>query len=270
MKNEEWSLKMIPVLIRWAQSSWDKPHYYADLSAAVGHKTFKIGKTLGIVQDILNDLKKKTGKEIPTLNGLVANKSTGLPSDGFDYVISNYSKLSNDSKRGEVMKLNLLAHQYDWDWVLEALKLKPAKIFTSKEISKMKSSDTEKGGEGKEHKTIKEFIRLHPQSIGIKKVISAKTEYILLSGDRLDVFFECKENKHFAVEVKPSSSPEDDVLRGIFQCIKYQAVMDAARVAEYGKYDNEVILVLAGTMSEKNRQLANDLGINYIEGFKIQ
>ena len=41
MKDEEWSLKMIPVLIRWAQSSWYKPHYYADLSAAVGHKTFK-------------------------------------------------------------------------------------------------------------------------------------------------------------------------------------------------------------------------------------
>ena len=45
--------------------------------------------------------------------------------------------------------------------------------------------------------------------------------------------------------------------------------MDAARVADYGSYNNEVILVVAGVMSEKNRQLANDLAISYIEGFTI-
>jgi len=69
--------------------------------------------------------------------------------------------------------------------------------------------------------------------------------------------------------VKPSSSPEYDITRGIFQCVKYQAIMDAARVADYGNYNNEVIFVIAGIMSDKNKQLANDLRINFIDNFTI-
>ena len=265
--NREWALKMIPVLVRWAQGAWDKPHYYSDLTAAVGHKTNQIGNVMGIIQDIIDELQEQFDKKIPTLNCLVFSKSTDLPSDGFDYVIKNYSKLSPDSKKGEVRKLNLQAHLYDWEWVLDALGLQPAKIFTSEELSKMKSYNHGSGGEGKEHKSIKEYIRSHPESIGIKKINFAETEHNLLSGDRLDVYFECKGNKHIAVEVKPSTSPEDDITRGIFQCVKYQAVMDAGRVADYGNYNNEVILVIAGIMSAKNKQLANDLAINYIEKF---
>ena len=270
MTNREWALKMIPVLVRWAQGAWDKPHYYSDLTATVGHKTNQIGKVMRAIQDIIDDLQKKSGKKIPTLNCLVSSKSSDLPSDGFDYVIKNYSKLSHDSQKGEVRKLNLLAHLYDWEWVLNSLGLQPAKIFSSDDLSRLKSSNHGFGGEGKEHKSIKEFICSHPESIGLKKVISAKTEYDLLSGDKLDVYFECRGNKHIAIEVKPSSSPEYDITRGIFQCVKYQAIMDAARVADYGNYNNEVVLVMAGIMSAKNKQLANDLAINYIEDFTIE
>ena len=260
---------MIPVLVRWAQGAWDKPHYYSDLTAAVGHKTNQIGNVMGTIQDIIDDLQKQSGKKIPTLNCLVFSKSSDLPSDGFDYVIKNYSKLSPNSKKGEVRKLNLQAHLYDWNWVLNSLGLQPAKIFSSDDLSKMKSTAHDVGGEGKEHKSIKEYICSHPESIGIKKVVAAKTEHDLLSGDRLDVYFECRGNKHIAIEVKPSSSPEYDITRGIFQCVKYQAVMDAARVADYGNYNNEVILVIAGVMSDKNKQLANYLAIHYIEQFNI-
>lgn len=267
--NKEWALKMIPVLVRWAQGAWDKPHYYSDLTAAVGHKTNQIGNVMGTIQDIIDDLQKQSGKKIPTLNCLVFSKSSDLPSDGFDYVIKNYGKLSPDSKKGEVRKLNLQAHLYDWNWVLDSLGLRPAKFFSSDDLSKMKTTGQGVGGEGKEHKSIKEYICSHPESIGIKKVVIAKTEHDLLSGDRLDVYFECRGNKHIAIEVKPSSSPDYDITRGIFQCVKYQAVMDAARVADYGNYNIEVILVLAGVMSDKNKQLANDLAIHYIEQFNI-
>ena len=41
------------------------------------------------------------------------------------------------------------------------------------------------------------------------------------------------------------------------------------RVGDYGNYNNEVILVMAGAMSDKNKQLANDLAIHYIEQFDI-
>lgn len=266
--NREWALKMIPVLVRWAQSTWDKPHYYSDLSKAVGHKTNQTGSAIGIIQDILDELKQSSGRDIPTLNSLVQSKSTGLPSDGFDYVIPNYSKLSPDSKRGEVRKLNFIAHEYDWDWVLKALKLKPALILSSEELSKIKNNCKGTGGEGPEHKALKEYIAKHPESIDVGGVKFTKTEYELLSGDKLDVYFECGRRKHYAIEVKPKSSPEGDVLRGVFQCVKYNSVMDAMRVVDGKNYENYTILVLAGKIPENIKQIADDLGVKYIDNFK--
>ena len=266
--NREWALRMIPVLIRWAQSTWDKPHYYSDLSAAVGHKTNQTGTAIGIIQDILEELSQKTGKKIPTLNSLVQSKSTGLPSDGFDYVIPNYSKLSKESQRGEVNKLNFDAHVYDWNWVLKALRLKPAHIVDPQRLKSLKIA-LHDGGEGEEHKEIKDYIYNNPEkSLNIKKVIAKGTEHYLLSGDRLDVYLATKKC-HFAIEVKPSTSSDDDIRRGIFQCIKYKAVMDAERVL-IGNYENKAILVIRGTLSPENKQIASDLRVEVRENFKME
>lgn len=263
----ELALRMIPVLIRWAQATWDKPHYYGQLSAAVGHNSPQIGGVMGVIQDILDDLSKTSRKKIPTLNSLAQNKDTGLPSDGFDYVIPNYSKLSSESKRGEVRNLNYKAHIYDWSWVLKALNLKPAKLISDNELKTLKMGSYGSGGEGKEHKALKKYIFDHPESIGISGVKSKKVEYDLLSGDKLDVYFECRRNRHIAVEVKPKTSPDKDILRGVFQCVKYKSVMDAMRVVDNANYDNETILVLAGSMPDYIKQYANDLGISYIDEY---
>lgn len=264
--NKEWARKMIPVLIRWARSSWDKPHYYSNLSEAVGHHTNQIGGIMATIQDILDNLSLQKQKTIPTLNGLTRNKKSGLPSDGFDYVIENYSNLSEDSKMGEVNKLNYMAHLYDWDWVLKELQLEPDMIYVPDELDKKKVSLKHGyGGEGAEHKTLKNYVQQNPDKFGIKRVLYSSTEKMLLSSDRLDVYFETQSNMHVAVEVKPQTAPEEDVMRGIFQCVKYKAVMDAERVADYGRYENEVILVIGGEMSLSNKQLASDLGIKYFD-----
>lgn len=263
--NKEWAMKMIPVLVRWAQATWDKPHYYSHLSKAVGHKTNQIGKIMAIVQDSLKQLEKLSRKKIPTLNALVQSKNTGVPSEGFDYVIPNYSQLSLDSKKGEVRSLNKAAHEFDWGWVLEALGLKPAMIIGKEALEEIKKEVGRSSGEGEEHRILKESIARHPRMVGIEGVAWAELEHVLLSGDRLDVYFECEGNKHWAVEVKPSTAPEADVTRGIFQCVKYKAVMDAMRVVDNDNYENEVMLVLGGSISVANRQLVNDLDIKYFE-----
>ena len=268
---KEWAMKMIPVLVRWAQSSWDKPHYYSQLSKAVGLKTSQIGGIMGTIQDILDDVKEQTGwKDIPPLNGLVQSKETNLPSDGFDYIVPDYSKRSFASKKGGVHKLNEKAHKYEWARVLDFLNLKPAIIFEKEDLAKLNdSSNHGYGGEGKEHKAIKEYIKTHPEAVALKNIIKSATEYDLPSGDRLDVYFESKKNIHYAIEVKPKFSPEGDIIRGIFQCVKYKVVMDAARVLDNGNYDNEVLLVVAGQLSETAKLLANDLNISFIDNFSV-
>ena len=265
---KEWALKTIPVLIRWAQAAWDVPHYYSDLAKAVGYGSNRMGgNVLGRVQDIIDELQEKKKKEIPTLNALVQNIDDGIPSHGFDYVIKDYNKLSKNSKKGEVQKLNEKAHQYEWDWVLKELKLEPAHIVDPHKFETLRMVQYGSGGEGEEHKAIKDFIINNPDSIGInkKKVKKIESERNLLSGDKLDVYFETKKI-HYAIEVKPSTSPDADIRRGIFQCIKYKAVMDAERVV-YGNYENKAILVVAGTLSPENKQIANDLNVKYIENF---
>ena len=265
----ELALKMIPVLVRWAQASWDQPHYYEDLSIAIGYGSNQIGGILGVIKDILDEVSNQYDTRIPPLNALVQSKKSHLPADGFDYVIPNYSSLSSASKSGEVRKLNNLAHLYDWDWVLNALGLEPAKIFSDEDIQKLKTKALHGygKGEGEQHKSLKRYIASHPDSIGIHCATFIETEYTLPSGDRLDVFIEQKNGDRWAVEVKPSTSSDEDVTRGIFQCVKYTAVMNALRTVEYRKYENYAILVIGGKMSEQNKKLANDLRVRYIDNF---
>ena len=267
--NREWALKAIPVLIRWAQATWDQPHYYSQLKIAIGHKSNRLGGVMGRVHDIIDELSKKTDRKIPTLNGLVQDKSTGLPNEGFNYVIKDYKKeLPNDLKRYKVKDCNEKAHLYDWSWVLNGLGLKPAKVISTDKLSKINVSVYGSGGEGKEHKALKEYIYNHPESIGIKGVKFSETEHDLLSGDRLDVFFDCK-SIHYAIEVKPKTSPEGDIIRGVYQCVKYKAVMDAMRVIDNSNYENETLLVLGGEMPDSARQMANDLNVKYKDNFNI-
>lgn len=59
------------------------------------------------------------------------------------------------------------------------------------------------------------------------------TEKRLPSGDSLDVYFQNDEER-VAVEVKPATSDRADLTRGIFQCVKYTAVLRAQAIAEAG------------------------------------
>lgn len=259
--------KMIPVLVRWAQGSWDKIHLYSDLQKAIGHTTPRLGHQLGCLNEVLNGLEVKFG-HIPTLNALVCNKGDLLPSEGFGYVDDTYNSLSYEAKRAYVEAKNKEAHEYDWQSILKELGLKPSTIIESEELSKVREgiSHYGKGGEGEAHKALKERIKADPIPLGIDGVVIAETEHTLLSGDRVDVYFET-DSEIFAIEVKSHISNEDDIIRGIFQCIKYQAVLEKEQIfAEKGKVVNTT-LVLEGALSDRCREIVADLDIDVVENY---
>jgi hypothetical protein len=81
--------------------------------------------------------------------------------------------------------------------------------------------------ESAEHKKLKEYVRTHPQCIGAApQQHIAQKEKLLLSGDKVDVFFET-DQVVYIVEVKSIVSTEPDFRRGVYQCIKYRAVFRA-------------------------------------------
>jgi len=260
--------QIIPILIGWSRKG---PKTYDELIKRLGFKRFSgIGYQLGYVGDVFNKLSELTGEHYPILNALCVKKSTGLPSDGLDYVCSEYSRMTDADKKIFVMGLNKEAHDYeDWDKVLSLLGLKPVVIEQKDaEISIQEGKCCGYGGEGAAHKKMKDFILEHPESVGITSKVKGQQEYILLSGDRIDVYFESEEKYRIAVEVKPKSSPEADILRGIFQCVKYKAVLDAENDV-YGKHKgNKTILVLEGCLSNHNKLVSEALEIKVIENFK--
>ena len=258
----------IPILIRWAKQGLTTKTY-DDLIKELGYNSSYsgIGKQLGYIDDVFKRLGELTNETIPTLNALVKSKTTHLPSIGFNYVYATYKRMSNDEKHIFVAGLNNKAIKYEhWDWVLSSLNLTPSVIDTRDNEEAIRSGKFYgTGGEGENHKKIKEFIYKHPDSIGITNIKASKMEHILLSGDRLDVFFALSDGSSIAVEVKPSKSPDEDILRGLFQCVKYNVMMDAEDMIHAKKNNNMAILVIGGSLSTENQKVRDTLGIKVIE-----
>lgn len=273
-KSEGYVKKIIPILIRWAKQGLTNKTYN-DLIKELGVERFSgIGRQLGYVSDVIEKLKEVTGEDIPTLNALVKSEKNDLPSEGFSYVSEDYEDMTEEDKKTYVMGLNAKAIQYNkWDWVLVSLGLAPSisidEIETIREkIKKEYKSD----GESPYHKNLKDYICNHPEMVGIKdkEVTKRETEHQLLSGDKLDVYFESFDGSKIAVEVKSRISNETDITRGLFQCIKYQAVLDAECRAKLEEPQNTVFLVLEGQLSVDNKRIRNVFDINVIENVIIE
>lgn len=255
---------IIPVLIGWAKAG-ETDHTYGDLADSIRYKTPRLGHHLGRVNDVLNRLSELTGEVIPTPNSLVNNVHSNLPSDGFDFVKEHYSDMTKEDKDKYVRQLNSEAIHYDkWDWVLAQLGLKTP--ISRTEINEIRSGKVKGfGGEGPEHKALKEYVASHPKLVGAKE--NGETEHILLSGDRLDVWFP---DSQIAVEVKPATSPDSDMLRGLFQCVKYKATLDAEASIEGAKPEAKVMMVIAGKLNESNKEIQNTLGVKVIHVAKYK
>jgi hypothetical protein len=113
---------------------------------------------------------------------------------------------------------------------------------------------------------LKEYVANNPHVIGLPKSMPmGTTEYGLPSGDFLDVSFKSKKI-WAAAEVKSQTSDQADIVRGVFQCVKYQAVLDAVLLSESKSQDAIAILVLESKLPNHLRPLCNLLGIEVVDG----
>ena len=262
---------MIPVLIHWAKNGY-KHKTYGELIHAIGMQQYTgIGHALYAVQNVIDQLSKNSGINIPTLNCLCKKANVQLPSDGFDYVSPHYSELDDNGKRIFVEGLDSNAVSFEhWDWVLNELGLQPFTPFSSSDWELINDAKCHFGcGEGEEHKFLKQFIFEHPDYIGLKNVTYAEKERYLPSGDRLDVYFELADGTHIAVEVKPTTAPVSDIIRGAFQCLKYDAVMRAMRRLENSNYSVTTLLVTPQLMTGVCKRVAEELGVQCIDNFNM-
>ncbi len=227
-----------------------------------------VGRIIGSVADTLIDLGKRRDEVIPPLSSLVVSKARGEPSHGVDYFLRQFFGLNSVSPqtRGAFVKMAQQAvFDYQaWESVLHELGVKPFIVDPNNEATAAAAESGGRGGEGPEHKALKEFVGDNPGAIGLKRVDPPWYECPLGSGDRLDIFFESP-RQWIGVEVKSHLSDDADVLRGIYQCVKYQAVLEAERVASGFDVTVRAILVLGGTLSQQNRRLKDLFDVEVFE-----
>ena len=268
---QERARRALPILVRQARSK--KPIYYEALANELSMPNPRnLNFVLGSVGATLNELaaKKHWNEEIPHIQSLVINQRERLPGYGFDGFLAdklaNYQNLTRTEKRAYLdgYWIDIFAYPY-WSDVLEECGLEDTDGDASAVIERGKRGAGGGGGEGPEHEALKLFIRDNPSSVGLPLNFPPGTaETPLPSGDRVDVLFSNPE-KMLGVEVKSSISNDADLIRGLFQCVKYRAVMKAERGFKSAIYSVDAVLAIGKPLPHQLHALRNSLGIRVIE-----
>jgi len=266
---QERARRAFPLLVRQAESG--RPVIYGDLAEELGMPNPRnLNYPLGSIGTTLTNLSKEWKEKIPPLQCLVVNKNTGLPGEGIAWFLNNwgdFKSLPQRQKKEIVAAEHSLIYAYPrWAEVLRFLSLKPIKQDFSDVIQKAGEPALPRGGgEGDRHRALKEFVAQNPTLIGLpKNTLVGKNEVSIASGDCLDVSFHV-DGEWIAAEVKTALSDTSDVTRGLFQCVKYRAVMEAVQAAEGRARNSRAILVLEGKLSRDLVPLRNILGIEVCE-----
>ncbi len=123
-------------------------------------------------------------------------------------------------------------------------------------------------GEGMEHKTLKEYVCENCERILSKisgrqvEVISREMECELPSGDRVDVTAR-NEDIIWHIEVKSKISTESDIMRGLYQCVKYKAVEKVRQRVDHSSSTREVksLLVVENELSQELKEQAKSVPV---------
>ncbi len=244
---QERAREALPLLVRQAQAG--VPIYYSDLAEELNMPNPRnLNYVLGSIGQSLELLSKERKNKVPPIQCLVINKNTGLPGEGIGWFLvkkDDFASLSLKQQRSIVdAELQHIFSYSKWEEVLKAFDLAPS---ISDFMPFVAHASKGRGGgesESEAHKKLKQHVAQHPEIVGIKSPkTTADVEYPLPSGDILDVSFKTK-NLWVAAEVKSAISNEEDIVRGLFQCIKYRAVMEAVLLANAQQQNAKSILIL--------------------------
>jgi hypothetical protein len=256
----------LPLLVRQARAS--TPIYYSDLARELQMPNPRnLNYVLGSIGRAMERLSRKWKAKIPPIQCLVVNRATGLPGEGIGWFIikkEEFRKLPRRQQRSLVeAELQRVFMYQKWNDVLRELKLQPIQSDYSPLIER--AAALRAGGESEDHKRLKLYVSAHPDLVGLDpKGDKGELEYPLPSGDTVDVLFRHKRD-WVAVEVKASISNSPDVARGLFQCVKYRAVIEAVQAVQNFDQNARAILVLGGALPVDLVEVKNTLGVEVVD-----
>lgn len=197
----------------------------------------RIGNVLGAMMDKILEREPNA----PMLNVLAVSQQTRLPGEGaLPYLLDHFPNedwLADEhayNNRASWKRIvneaaqEVYAYRY-WERLYRDVY---KKAFRKPDPFPVEGEEKDgihrgRGGEGKNHKDLRCWVKKNPERIDRRfHGVRAETEEDLLSGDRVDVVF-YGESETVAIEVKSRDSKWADLQRGIYQCVKYRAVLSA-------------------------------------------
>lgn len=223
--------------------------------------TVQIGSVAGSLMDQILEVDPNA----PLLNALITHPD-GMPGKGVGgYFAWKYGKdeYKDWDELPRDVRIELVAKEREKVFRYKKWREINKKLFGAQASKNIRSKKyTEKDGvnpigggrggeaESKEHKALKKWVAENPQDIGLRKSFGmGAIESRMMSGDVVDVLFADGE-EFVPVEVKSIRSGEDDLRRGIYQCVKYRAV----KLAEHHPVPVKVRVILV-----TEEELPNDL-----------
>lgn len=260
----------LPILVRQAHASVKIT--YAQLAAELGISNPRtLNFPLGSIGTALEQLSKEWHQKIPQIQCLVVNRATELPGDGVGWFVRDIGEFKGlPLRRRRAIVDAVLAEVFAyprWNEVLDAFGLKP--VTTGYRAVIELAARSEAGGESELHRALKNYVATNPRVVDLpSRAGVGEIEYPLPSGDTIDVFF-CYASVRTAVEVKSRLSDRADIVRGLFQCVKYRAVLRACVAAENSDDSSEAVLVLEGKLPHDLKALRNILDVKVVEDVSV-
>ncbi len=262
----------LPLLVRQAKA--EQRIFYSDLALELGMLNPRnLNYVLGAIANALIELGRTWNTKIPSLECIVFNKNTEMPGEGISWFVPDkeaFRQSSTQEKKIIIRQMLTEVFQFRrWNEVLTEFGLNPAARVAPK-LSSTKTSPGYNGkGESQEHRQLKEFVARNPHVVRLPaKAGPGQTEYELPSADVIDVLFS-RGCQWVGVEVKSRKSSVEDITRGVYQCIKYQALINAVRRVGQKQPDTRVVLVLEGQFPNELLGLRNTLGVEVIDGVSV-
>lgn len=233
------------------------------------------GLVAGKLGNITDAIGEQWGEAVPPINALIVNKATQLPSSGVDAWLEHYLYITTEEHVTEEtrdavaeMVIDQVCEYNRWDEVAAQLGIKRLP-----KVQVLADEDLEPiilprpvvirggGGESEQHRRLKEWVAAHPERFAAYGSFRrGEMEVLLHSGDEVDVLFVGR-STCLAVEVKASNAPDSELRRGLFQCVKYKAVLRATRLVEGDSPAVQSVLVTDRHLPQDLAKIARRLGV---------
>ncbi|MFX0195966.1 MAG: hypothetical protein ACFFCW_07575 [Candidatus Hodarchaeota archaeon] len=270
--------KLLPLLVSYAEAC--QPVTYGELSKEAvqrkwSHLVIPVAYRYpaGAIGYAIEKTEEEWQKPIPPINAIVINEHTRMPGKGVDYFLKTYlrqtgskRRLTKHQRESIVEEIHKDVFNYSgWRDLLQYYGLSEPPELQQPLINLKPKRKYKWSGEAESeaHKKLKQFVANNPWVVDLpRKTPKGKGEYILPSADKIDVLFQ-HGPWDVAVEVKASNANDDDLLRGIYQCVKYRELLRAEKRVIGSIPQIRALLVTERNLPREHQRIADTLKVEW-------